>query len=404
MKSWLHVIHVTSALPKEKLTPFTAPPSPLYIIIILSGGFSVEALNIGLLSTCVLTTPPGGYGGTEAAVTDLAVALAKQGHRVTVYGAEGSRRLMAEHVDDPDLIDVVEWCPLIEDWVGSEASVRVKEAEYVSFEEFKELISMHDVVNDHTWFKPGLKLRAEGKAACATCHGFHVELPDINVDKKCIIGVSKWHANYLSHTLNLKAEWAYNPVDISKYEVEKNKEDFILFLARISPEKGAMEFVEICRELGVKGVVAGSISVVSDKDYVRRVKELCEGSQGLVRFIGEVDFNGKVNLLKRAKALVIPLSLRYWEVFGIVFIEAMACGTPVITTDRGAPRELIIQSKTGYVCSDLEELKGVVARLMRGDLVFDSDDCRRRAEEFDRMNVVKRYVELYRRVLSGDAW
>jgi len=63
-----------------------------------------------------------------------------------------------------------------------------------------------------------------------------------------------------------------------------------------------------------------------------------------------------------------------------------------------------IQGKTGYICTDLEELKEVIARLMRSNQVFDSDDCRRRAQEFDWMSVVKRYVELYRGVLNGDAW
>ncbi|RLF22406.1 MAG: hypothetical protein DRJ68_01535 [Thermoprotei archaeon] len=366
----------------------------------------MESLDIGLLSTCVITTPPRRYGGTESVVADLAVALAKMGHDVTVYAVKGSKKAMDEYAGEKRLVNVVEWCEAVEDWAKKGVSEKVREVERQSFEKFRHVIARHDVVNDHTWFKPSLCLKVSGKPTCTTYHGPYIEKTGVNIDKRCAIGVSKWHADYLTRVFRVKAEWAYNPIDIRRYEFQREKEDFILFLARISPEKGALEFVKLARDLGVRGIVAGSTSVVPEDEYVSKVKELCESSNGLVKFVGEVDFTTKVDLLKRAKALVVPLSPSYWEAFGVVFVEAMACGTPVITTDRGAPREVVMHGKTGYICKpgDYEELKSVVSKLMKGEITFDPYECRRRAEEFDRIRVAKRYLELYKRVLRGEEW
>ena len=185
----------------------------------------------------------------------------------------------------------------------------------------------------------------------------------------------------------------YNGIEVEKFDYNDQSGDYIAFLGRMSPEKGPVEAIKAAKKAGVRLKMAAKIDKTDEKYYTKEVAPLIDGKQ--IQYIGEVDHPGKVKLLKDAKALILPI--QWEEPFGLVFIEAMACGTPVITLDRGSTREVIVNDETGFICQNLDEM---AEKIKQVDLL-NRNQCRLYVEKnFSREKMAKHYLSAYEKIIE----
>jgi glycosyltransferase involved in cell wall biosynthesis len=183
----------------------------------------------------------------------------------------------------------------------------------------------------------------------------------------------------------------YNAIDVQSFPFQKEKGDYLLFLSRISPEKGPHVAVEVARRAGYPLIIAGKVDPADAAFFQDTVAPLIDGSH--VRFAGEADARMKRELFRNARALLMPIS---WdEPFGLVLAEAQACGTPVISFDRGAAPEIVSHGRTGFIVTDVESMVEAVSRV--GEI--DPAACREHvARHFDRHIMATNYLRLYRSI------
>ena len=186
-------------------------------------------------------------------------------------------------------------------------------------------------------------------------------------------------------------------LDLDDFQLQEKKGDYLLCLGRLDMDKGTDIAISIAKNSGQKIIVAGVDMVTHDiPDWL---KNLAEGVD--VEFTGYVDLETRLKLLRGAKALVHPC--RWLEPFGMVLIEALACGTPIIASDWGALPEIIQQGVTGFYCRDMDEFVTAVANV--GNL--NPLDCRRVAEEKYSLQVAyENYMQYFKRLskLLGGGW
>jgi glycosyltransferase involved in cell wall biosynthesis len=150
-----------------------------------------------------------------------------------------------------------------------------------------------------------------------------------------------------------------NPLDVSAWPLQERKEDYLLWIGRMSPEKGPHRAIAAAHAAGARLVLAGVIQPGQQAFFDREVAPHIDGTR--VRFVGEVGGTAKRSLFAHARALLMPI--RWDEPFGMVMVEAFACGTPVIAFPEGAARELVIEGKTGFLVDDEHAMAAAVGRL-----------------------------------------
>lgn len=332
-----------------------------------------------LVSTQIYTVPPQSYGGLEICVYNLAEALGQMGHDVFVLCPEGSR---GEHFK-----------------TCSASPPGLHNPEEQAYKALKPSFRDFDLIHDHSWGAfPYLAKREWPQLKLL--HTIHSQRPYASkpVEKPCFVAASQAQADYLKKDVGFDCKVVPHGIDLSLYDFQAEKEDFLLYLNRVQDEKGALEFVSLCQRAGMKGMLAGEDIYVPDPlGYPRRVMEACEASGGLVRYLGRIPHDYKLELLQQARCLVSPLKPPYIEIFGLSLVEAMACGTPVLVTDQGAPRELISHGVTGAIARDLDCLEAN----LKIALDCEPAACRRRAEGFSRERMAAEYLELYRRMVEN---
>jgi glycosyltransferase involved in cell wall biosynthesis len=188
----------------------------------------------------------------------------------------------------------------------------------------------------------------------------------------------------------------YNGIDVESFPYEEQKEDYLLFLGCMAPVKGTHLAIEAARCLGKRLIIAAKVDR-ADRQYFRDVVEpLIDGD--LIQFVGEVDGTLKRRLYARACCLLVPIC--WEEPFGLVMVEAMACGTPVIAFARGAATELVVDGETGFLVHDIDGMVRAVHRVDR----IDPQRCRRHVEEnFSVQRMTEGYLAVYERILEEAA-
>jgi glycosyltransferase involved in cell wall biosynthesis len=168
------------------------------------------------------------------------------------------------------------------------------------------------------------------------------------------------------------------------YEFQPHAEDYLLFLGRLSPEKAPDRAIRIATEAGVTLKIAAKVDAVDAEYYEQSVRPLLD--HPLVDYVGEVSGEEKIRLLSDARALLFPID---WpEPFGLVMIESLACGTPVIARRRGSVPEILRDGETGFIRETDEELCDAIAKIP----TLDRRHCR---DEFERRFVDRRMTEDY---------
>ena len=305
-------------------------------------------MRIAIIAPPWVPTPPPAYGGTEAVLDGLARGLAAEGHDVLLYATGDST------------------CPVPTAWVLPEA-VGVGTAG--SATELRHVVNAYDtvrewgadVVHDHTLIGPVYADRFDEVRVVTTNHGpFESELGDYYraiADRVPIIAISHHQASTAGATP--VAAVIHHGLDLDHYEAGNGAGGYALFLGRMCPEKGVAAAVRIARRAGVPLKIAAKLREPHEVAYFEREVAPLLGRG--VEFLGEVGGDDKLALLRDAACLLNPIA---WpEPFGMVMIEALACGTPVVATPRGSVPELVDDGRTGFVRATEAELAEAVRQV-----------------------------------------
>jgi glycosyltransferase involved in cell wall biosynthesis len=335
-------------------------------------------MRIALLAPVWFPVPPTGYGGIEWVVAILADALVESGHDVTLFASGDS-------VTNARLVSVYETAP--SDLIGTSLTeLHHALACYERAEDF-------DVVNDHS----GLPAAAlGGGVATPVVHTVHGPLDgEARAVYEQVARVSPG-VGLISISLNQRKPapdlpWIANcpnALDLDAYPFEPQRGDYLLFLGRLSFDKGAHRAIEVAKAAGLPLKIAGKMREPLEKQYFE--EHVRPNLAWGMEYLGEVSHDEKVALLQHARATLFPIS--WEEPFGLVMIESMACGTPVIATRWGAVPEVIEPGRSGLIVDDHREMVDAVADADR----LDPAECRRVVEErFSAQRMVQDYVAAY---------
>jgi glycosyltransferase involved in cell wall biosynthesis len=335
-------------------------------------------MRIAILSPPWFAVPPSGYGGIEWVVSLLSDGLADAGHEVTLF-ASGDSRTKAK------LAAVFETAP--SELIGrTMPDLRHALACFERADEF-------DVINDHAG---PLSFALGGLVATPVLHTVHGPLD--GEPGQIYEGLAKLapQVGLISISLNQRRpkpelNWAgncFNALDLQLYPCKPHRGDYLLFLGRMSTDKGAHRAIAVAMESGMPLKLAGKKQDPKERRYFEELVQPHLSDE--IEYLGEVSHGEKVELLQNARATLFPIE--WEEPFGLVMIESMACGTPVIATRRGAVPEVIEDGRSGIIVDDYREMP---AALERGD-ALDPLECRRYVEErFAPRRMVEAYLAVY---------
>ena len=303
-----------------------------------------SALRIAMLAPPWIAVPPPGYGGVESVVSTLTEALVARGHLVTLFCAPGSR----------SSADVV---TMLDEHHPDEIERSLHEVDHVArvFEEvdMRPPGRRFDVVHDHCGFT-GLAMADRLETPLVhTMHGQFTPSTAAFYErhgrKGTLVGISQAQLDSPAAPFGLRAvEVIPNPIDVRSWPLQADKEDYVLWVGRMNPDKGPHRAIRAAREAGIRLVLAGIVQPGQRAFFEREVAPHVDDDR--VSFVGEVCGAPKRALFAGARALLVPI--RWEEPFGMVMVEALASGTPVIAFPEGAARELVVEGKTGFLVED----------------------------------------------------
>jgi glycosyltransferase involved in cell wall biosynthesis len=341
-------------------------------------------LRIAQVAPLFERVPPALYGGTERIVSYLTEELVRQGHDVTLYASGDSitsARLIAP-------------CPqalrLNVDAVDRLAP------HLIMLEQVFARLSRYDVVHFHVDYLHYPLSRHHRFPHVSTLHG-RLDIPELGplydfYHDEPVVSISNNQRRPLP-----QANWqatVHHGLPTDAFAWSERSDGYLAFLGRISPEKRVDLAIEIARRAGLRLKIAAKIDAADRDYYEQHIASLL--SQPHVDFIGEIGEADKVAFLGGARALLFPID--WEEPFGLVMIESLACGTPVVALRRGSVSEVIEHGVTGFVVDTLDEAVAAVARV-------DTLSRRRCRDVFERRFTSKRmaadYLALYRTLLSA---
>ena len=341
-------------------------------------------MRIAQIAPLAETVPPKLYGGTERVVYWLTEQLVEMGHEVTLFASADSVTSARLVPCSPKALRLDRKRP---DPMLVYAAMLARVAE---------LADQFDVVHAHLdWIHIPL-LRSLGVPFLTTLHG-RLDHPVLNPCCDCFAGahfvsISDAHRQPLP-----QAHWAgtvYHGLPENLLAPNFTPKGYLAFLGRISPEKGPEAAIHLARAAGVPLKIAAKIGRAERSYFTNKIKPLIDGSD--VEFVGEIDEAHKADFLGNAAALLFPIC---WpEPFGLVMIEAMACGTPVVAFGCGSVPEVVDDGITGYVAEPDDGLSAIHRAVML--------DRRRVRQQFEKRFTAHRmaedYIRLYENIVESE--
>lgn len=335
-------------------------------------------MRIAQVAPLTESVPPTGYGGTERIVSYLTDKLVDLGHEVSLF-ASGDSITKANLIaptpialrHQPQVIDPI-------------AHI------FYMLELVQQLKNEFDFIHYHVDYFHFPFSRRNAVAQCTTMHG-RLDIPDLKVlfkefSEMPLISISNSQRKPLPFCNFVKT--IYHGLPSGLLHLNEKAGKYLAFVGRISPEKRLDRAIEIAIKTGIPLKVAAKVDKVDTEYYEQEIKPLIDHS--LIEYIGEINDQEKNDFLGNACALLFPID---WpEPFGLVMIEAMACGTPVIAFNCGSVPEVIDEGKTGYVVNSVEEAVEKVLDIKS----IDRGLCRKVFEErFTDHRMATDYLKVY---------
>ena len=342
-------------------------------------------MRIAQVAPLFESVPPKLYGGTERVVSYLTEELVRQGHDVTLF-ASGDSITRARLV--PGCDTALRLCDVCVDSLPHHLAM----IEDVYSEKNKfDLIHFHVDYIHFPWS------RREGARTLTTLHG-RLDIPDLpavyrSYPEMPVVSISNAQRAPLPW-LNWQGT-VHHGLPFQWYSPTRPAGGYLAFLGRISPEKNPVEAIAIAKRAGMKLKIAAKVDRVDREYYEKCVEPLL--SDPLVEFIGEIGTHQVPDFLGRAAALVFPIN---WpEPFGLVTIEAMACGTPVIAYPHGSVPVLVEDGVTGFIVRNVNEAARAVRNLSKASRRMCYETY---MERFSAERMANDYLAIYRRLLEDD--
>jgi glycosyltransferase involved in cell wall biosynthesis len=341
-------------------------------------------MKIAQIAPLMESVPPRLYGGTERIVSYLTDELVRLGHEVTLFAS-------ADSITAAELVSCASMA------LRLDGNVRDPIPYYMlMLDRVRELAEEFDILHFHIDQFHFPLFRQMADRTVTTLHG-RQDLPDL---KPLYLGFSEMplvsisndqrgpiaNANFVATVHHGLPENLHNPI-------YNPRGGYVAFLGRISPEKRPDRAIRIARTLGIPLKIAAKVDKIDEAYFREKIVPLLNDPG--VEFIGEINERSKAEFLGEAQALLFPID---WpEPFGLVMIEAMACGTPVLAFRRGSVSEIIDQGVTGAVVGTMDE----AVRMLPQVLALDRRAVRRRFEQrFSSARMATDYVALYRSLLK----
>jgi glycosyltransferase involved in cell wall biosynthesis len=349
----------------------------------------VEPRRIALIVSPWFPVPPTGYGGIELMAYNLARELVGRGHQVTVLGRQGTHGAFQSVALAPE-----SWQ---KDLGTLDGIPRHNLFLYRAYETVRR--RAFDVIHDHSGLT-GILVASQARLQAPVVATLHGSLTEAEGDLLRAVArqVNLVAISHAQQATVAGVEWravVHNAVDPSVYRpITKvsEKEDYLLELARINPDKGQHIAIEVAKRVNMRLVLAGKVDPEAIGYFEERIKPDLNGQ---VVWRENVKGRDKAALLARARAMVFPI--QWEEPFGLAMVEAMVSGTPVIAFRHGAAPEVVEQGVTGFLADDVDGMVEAIERLDEIDL----EKCAQVARErFGPARMADGYLTVYERAIE----
>jgi glycosyltransferase involved in cell wall biosynthesis len=340
-------------------------------------------MKIALVAPPFIAVPPRKYGGTELFVAELAEGLQQEGAKVVLY-ANGESTVSVE----------TRWIYEQEDWpLESEVEASLKGISHSAW-------AVQDAAQDadviHVNSAPALSFShfVEQPFVYTVHHVYEQPLAEYyaRLPKVQYVTISDFQQQKLRmpHMRTI-----HHGLKSSLYQLQETKQPYLCFLGRVAPPKGTHLAIEIAKRAGIALKIAGEIQPIYQQYWETQVQPHVDGK--FIEYVGELGPEEKNELLGNAMALLFPI--QWDEPFGLVMIEAMACGTPVLAMPGGSVAEVVKEGAGGHVRNSVNELADCARNLK----IAPRDVRRYMEENFSVQRMARDYLELYSDVASGKA-
>jgi glycosyltransferase involved in cell wall biosynthesis len=373
-------MRIAEVLHADNLSSRLFPRTALRCTTASSLQASLRHLRIGIIAPPLIPVPPTDYGGTELFVAHLATALQDLGVEVIVYANGDStvavaRRWLYQRADWPVKEPAHAWIKdlnhiswALDDANGTCDVIHMQSAHAIPFSRF---IDVPIVLTLHGPHDPKL---SELYSFFPNVH--YVCISDAQCKRESMPRMQAVH-----HGINL-----------SQYRFVEHKQNYLSFIGRIGPLKGTHIAIDVAKRTGIPLKIAGDVQPLNREYFERKIKPEIDGQ--LVEYIGVADLETKNELLGNSKAMLFPI--QWNEPFGLVMIEAMACGTPVLAMPGGSVAEVVRPDVSGYICRSVRDM---AKRAMT--LNLNPTTVRSYVEEhFSVPRMAQRYVSVYESALQ----
>lgn len=348
-------------------------------------------MKIALLAPPYLSVPPKKYGGTEKIVSLLADGLVERGHDVTLFATGDSETraklvsVFPEELGNSGLKKDDGLMPLIH---YTQCLRRQKE---------------FDIIHNHGQYLAMFLCEFSDTPIVHTIHGSYYpgEVPE---EKRKVLTTFKNH-RFVSISNNQRGGMpdlnfvttVYNGIDTAQFNyTEKPRGDYLLWVGRIVAKKGPLPAIETAKKTNTPLVIAAAIDEADRPYYEKEIKPHIDGK--FINYIGEINHNTSEELYGNAICTLFPIT--WHEPFGLVMVESMACGTPVIAYNIGSVPEIVVHGKTGFIVGILSGVEGM-SHAVREIKDIQRGECRAHVlEHFTKEKMVEGYIEAYKKVLG----
>jgi glycosyltransferase involved in cell wall biosynthesis len=338
-----------------------------------------------------ITVPPPGYGGIEAVVALLCDELVARGHDLTLFAAPGSHS--AAHV-----------CSPLEGTHADQIGSSLYESDHVgtaydAVERAGAKGRPFDLIHDHSGFTA---VAMADRASVPVVHTLHAPFTREtrpfyarHGHKARLVAISNFQQEHAPPGVRV-ADVVPNPIRVGDWPFRDDKDDYLLWMGRMDPANGAQRAIAAARVAGMRLVLAGPVQPGQEEYFRSEIEPHVDGRN--VVFAGEVGGVRRKELFARAKGFLMPIS---WpEPFGMVMVEALACGTPVIAFPQGAASEIVLDGENGFHVADVQAMAEATRSLEK----IDAAHCRRSvASRYDAAIVAEGYEYVYYRAIHAAA-